>query len=40
MAPLRRAVDLCTLKNTLTHPPAILTDVTAVAVAGAPAPRP
>jgi uncharacterized OsmC-like protein len=34
MAPLRRAVDLCTLKNTLTHPPAIITEVTPLAGAG------
>ena len=28
MPPLRRAVDLCTLKNTLTNPPAITTELT------------
>ena len=34
LAALRRAVDLCTLKNTLTHPPAITTEVTPPAGAG------
>jgi len=33
LAPLRRAVDLCTLKNSLTHPPAIIAQVEAASEA-------
>jgi len=33
IAPLRRSVDLCTLKNSLTHPPAIVAQVEAFAPA-------
>ena len=40
MAPLRRAVDLCTLKNSLTHPPVVLAEVMrapeAAAIPGTP----
>jgi putative redox protein len=35
LAPLGRAVDLCTLKNTLVHPPAVRTEVLSRAPAGA-----
>ena len=28
LAPLRRAVDLCTLKNSLMHPPVVMTELT------------
>lgn len=32
MAPLRRAVDLCTIKNTLAHPPSVAAAVEVAAV--------
>jgi ribosomal protein S12 methylthiotransferase accessory factor len=34
MAPLRRAVELCTLKNTLAQPPTVVTEVTPPVPAG------
>src|SRR5512134_1198909 len=34
IAPLRRCVDLCTLKNSLTHPPTVIAEVLAPAATG------
>ena len=34
MAPLRRAIDLCTLKNTLAHPGEVATELVAPVMAG------